>query len=74
MHDFRISSTVDEALPLTQLRASDANLQFDIAHRLGALVPIGKVAALARLQGGKLYRRAGVCRGRRCPVAGPGDP
>ena len=46
--------TVDDALPLTPLRASDATLQFDIARITGALVPIGKVAALARLQGGKL--------------------
>ncbi len=50
----RPGSALDDALPLTPLRASDVRLQFEIARIAGAPVPIGKVAALARLQGGKL--------------------
>ncbi|MGO4394733.1 AsmA family protein [Variovorax sp. M-6] len=47
-------SAFDEPLPLAPLRAFDARLQLDIARIAGAPVPIGKVAALANLRGGKL--------------------
>lgn len=47
-------SAFDDPLPLAPLRAFDARLQFDVARIAGAPVPIGKVAALADLRGGKL--------------------
>lgn len=47
-------SAFDEPLPLAPLRAFDARLAVDIARMAGTPVPIGKVAALAHLRGGKL--------------------
>jgi uncharacterized protein involved in outer membrane biogenesis len=47
-------SAFDAMLPLAPLRALDANLRIEIARIAGAPVPIDKVAARARLQGGKL--------------------
>lgn len=47
-------SAFDDPLPLAPLRAFDARLDVDIARIAGAPVPIGKVAALAHLRGGKL--------------------
>ncbi|MDM0001884.1 AsmA family protein [Variovorax sp. J22P240] len=47
-------SAFDDPLPLAPLRAFDARLRFDVARIAGAPVPIGKLAALAQLRGGKL--------------------
>lgn len=47
-------SAFDDPLPLAPLRAFDARLDVDVARIAGAPVPIGKLAALAHLRGGKL--------------------
>ncbi|MDM0014932.1 AsmA family protein [Variovorax sp. J22P168] len=45
---------LDRPLPLAPLRALDADLRIDLGRVAGAPVTIEKVAATARLQGGKL--------------------
>ena len=50
----RPGNALDDPLPLTALHALDANLRLDIGKLAGAPVTIGKIAALARLQAGKL--------------------
>ncbi len=63
-------NAVDDPLPLEPLRAFDASLQFDVARIAGASVPIDKVAALARLRGGKLTIDLASARVANAPVQG----